>query len=105
MFTFITFSPVSLLSDYLVIWYKTLVLDATQDNHFLFCHWNLNSISAHNNLKISLLRAFISLYNFDVVYISKTYLDSTTALYDENLEITGYNMLRADHASNSKKWS
>ena len=64
-----------------------------------------NSISAHSNLKISLLRAFISLYNFDLVCISETYLDLTTTLYDENLEITGYKMLRADHASNSKRRS
>ena len=27
----------------------------------------------------------------------------TTALNDENLAITGYNLLRADHASNSKR--
>ena len=30
-------------------------------------------------------------------------LDSTTALDDENLEIAGYNLLRADHASNSER--
>ena len=28
---------------------------------------------------------------------------STTALDDENLHIAGYNLLRADHASNSKR--
>ena len=64
---------------------------------------NLNSITAYNYLKISLLRAYISLHNFDVVCISETYLDSTTTLDDGNLEITGYNLLRADHASNSKR--
>ena len=73
-----------------------------QVKHFL-CHWNFNSITAHNYLKISLLRAYISLHNFDVVYISETYLDSTTALHGENLAITVYNLLRAGHASNSKR--
>ena len=34
---------------------------------FSICHWNLNSITAHNYLKISLLRGYI--YNFDVVCI------------------------------------
>ena len=67
------------------------------------CHWNLNSITAHNYLKISLLRGYISLHNFDLVCISETYLDSTTALDDENLAITGYNLLRIDHVSNSKR--
>ena len=64
---------------------------------FSICHWNLNY------LKIFLLRAYISLHNFDVVCISETYLDSTTAVYDESLAITGYNLRRADHASNSKR--
>ena len=49
------------------------------------------------------MRAYVSLHHFDVVCISETYLDSTTAIDDENLEITGYNLLRADHASNSKR--
>ena len=52
---------------------------------FSICHWNLNSITAHNYLKISLLRAYISLHNFEVVCISESYLDSTTAPDDENL--------------------
>ena len=67
------------------------------------CYWNLNSITAHNYLKISLLRDYISLHNFDVVSISETYLDSTTALNNENLEIAGYNLLGADHPSNTKR--
>ena len=70
---------------------------------FSICHWNLNSITAHNYLKVSLLGGYISLHNFDVVCISETYLDSTTALDDENLEIAGYNLLRADHACNSNR--
>ena len=61
---------------------------------FSICHWNLNSITAHSYLKVSLLRAYISLHNFDVVCISDTYLESTTALDDENVHIAGYNLLR-----------
>ena len=70
---------------------------------FSICHWNINSVTARNYLKKSLLRAYISLHNFDVVCISETYLYSTTTLDDENLAITGYKLLRADHASNSKR--
>ena len=51
------------------------------------------------------MRAYISLHNLDLVFISETYLDSTTALDDENLAITGYNLFRADHASNTKRGS
>ena len=70
---------------------------------FSICHWNLNSITAHNYLKISLSGAYILLHSFDVVCISETYLDSTTAVDDKTLAIAGYNLLRADHASNSKR--
>ena len=59
---------------------------------FSICHRNLNSVTAHNYLKVSLLRAYISLHNFDIVCISETYLDSTIALDDENLHIPGYNL-------------
>ena len=51
------------------------------------------------------MRAYVSLHHFDVVCISETYLDSTTAIDDENLEITGYNLLLTYHASNSKRAS
>ena len=51
------------------------------------------------------MRAYISLHNFDAVCISETYLDSTTALDDEYLAVTGYNLLGTDHASNSKRAS
>ena len=49
------------------------------------------------------MRAYISIHNLDLLYISETYRDSTTALDDENLTVTGYNLLRTDHASNSKR--
>ena len=57
----------------------------------------------HTDLKTFFLRAYISLHNFDVVCRSETCLDSATATDDENLAITEYNLLRADHASNSKR--
>ena len=31
------------------------------------CHWNLNSISAHNYVKLSLLRAYLAFHNFDII--------------------------------------
>ena len=45
-------------------------------NKFSICHWNLNSISAHNFIKLSLLRAYISVHNFDILCLSETYLES-----------------------------
>ena len=57
---------------------------------FSICHWNLNSISANNFIKISLLRAYFSAHNFDILYLSDTYLDSSISSNDNNLTIPGY---------------
>ena len=69
---------------------------------FSICHWNLNSITTHSYAKISLLEAYIAAQKFDVVCISETYLDSSTAYDDSNLEIAEYNLIRSDHPSNKK---
>ena len=39
------------------------------DAAFSICHWNLNSIAAHNYAKLSLLKTCISIYSFDVIYM------------------------------------
>ena len=41
---------------------------------FFICHWNLNSISAHNFIKISLLCTYVSTHNSDILCLSETYL-------------------------------
>ena len=56
---------------------------------FSICNWNLNSISAHNFIKISLLRAYISTHNFDILCLSETYLDSNISSNNNNLTIPG----------------
>ena len=45
---------------------------------FPICCWNLNSISAHNFLKWSLLKAYIAMQKFDVtcICLSETYLNA-----------------------------
>ena len=71
-------------------------------NAFSICHWNLNSLSAHNFAKIFLLKAYIAFYRSDIICISEKYLDSSTSPEDNNLEISGYNLIRSDHPSNKK---
>ena len=70
---------------------------------FSIRHWNLNSISAHMFTKVSLLSAYISVHKFDIICLSETYLNSEIPSDDENLEIPGYNLVREDHPSNSKR--
>ena len=47
------------------------------------CNWNLNSMSVHKYSKISLLTAYISIYEFDIICLSETYLTSTTDIDDQ----------------------
>ena len=67
------------------------------------CHWNLNGLAAHDFLKVSLIEAFITTYNFDIICLSETFLDSTLPQHDKNIMINGYSLLRADHPSNSDR--
>ena len=63
----------------------------------------LNSISAHNFSKFSLLNAYTSLHSFDIIFLYETYVDSSIFSHDPNLEIQGYDLIRADHPSNIKR--
>ena len=63
------------------------------------CHWNVNSIRAHN--KLSLIIAYNTVQKFDIICILETYLNPSV---NENLPlIPGYHLLRADHPDNLKK--
>ena len=42
-----------------------------------FCCWNLNSITAHDFLRVSLIEAYNSVFNYDLIGIVETHLDST----------------------------
>ena len=68
-------------------------------NRFSISLWNLNSISMHNFIKLSLLHA----HNFDISCLSETYLDSNLSSNDSNLIIPGCNLYRADYTSNVKR--
>ena len=70
-------------------------------NSLSVCHWNLNSLSAHNFSKLTQLKAYISMYKHDFISLSETYLDSSTP--DKLLEIDGHILVRADHPNNIKR--
>ena len=64
-------------------------------------HWNHNSLSAHNFTKLTQLKAYNSIYKYDFICLSETYLDSSTP--DNLIEIEGYKLIRADHPDNIKR--
>ena len=66
-------------------------------------HWNLGSISANNFAKLHSLQAFISVYKYDIICLSETFLDSSYSNDDRNLIIENYNMTRADYPGDVKR--
>ena len=68
-----------------------------------FCHWNLNGITAHQSIKISLLQAYITQRNYDIICLSETFLNSSIQSDDDKIKVDGYNLLRSDHPSDSKR--
>ena len=60
-------------------------------------------MSAHNHSKISLLTAYISIHDFDIIGLSETYLAPTIDVNDGNLKTPGYITYRVDHASDVKR--
>ena len=70
---------------------------------FSICHWNLNSITAHNFSKISLLRAYNAIHNYNAICLSETYLNHGTLSKNDNLKIPGYELIRVDHPPNKKQ--
>ena len=73
------------------------------DQNLSLCHWNLNRITTNNFIKISLLEAYNSIHNFDLICISETFLDSDYSNDDQKLSLQGYAMIRSDHPSNTKR--
>ena len=53
-----------------------------KENFFSCCHWNVNSLLAHN--KLSMLEAYNVAHKY-VICISESYLDSTVPLDDNSL--------------------
>ena len=53
---------------------------------------NSNSLIAHSFAKVSLLMAYFSVNNFDIICLSEAFLNSKTPTDDENLQIPGYSI-------------
>ena len=67
------------------------------------CHWNLNSLIAHNYLKLSSLQAYNSVYKHDVICLSETYLDNSVPSDESDLNFPGYKLVGADYPGYVKR--
>ena len=67
-----------------------------------FFHWNLDSLTAGDNSKISLIKAYNSVFNYDLIVISDTRLDRSIS--NEDIQIKGFScdILRSDHPSDTR---
>ena len=72
---------------------------------FSFCHLDLNSIAAHNFIKMSLLQAYNTMNRFDIICLSETYLGNSYHTDAVQLIFPGYNLIRADNPNNIKRGS
>ena len=66
-----------------------------------FCCWNLNSIATHNFQRVSLMEAYNSVYNYDLIGIVETHLDST--IDEDRLALGGYTFFKSNHPHNVKR--
>ena len=73
-----------------------------KETRFFSClHWNVNSILAHN--KLTLLEAYNTIHQYDILCISETYLDSSVSNDDTTLSLPGYNLGPSGHPGNVKR--
>ena len=61
-----------------------------QDQSLSICHWNLNSIPAHNFQKLPLLQGYILSNKVDILCLSETFLNSDIPRDDSNLQPPGF---------------
>ena len=97
------FPKVRFVINYLYYFFCSLVLLTHSDvetsagpkrshSYLSCCHWNVNSLIAHNMLKVSLLEAYNTVHKYDFICISETYFDSLVKSEDD-LRINGYKLI------------
>ena len=57
-------------------------------NSFRFCHWNLDSIAVNDFIKVPLIEAYNSVYNYDIITLSETYFESSKP--NESISLTRF---------------
>ena len=68
-----------------------------------FCYQNLHELTAHDCIKITVIQAYVTNQNFHIICLSETFLYFSIQNDDHKVKIDGYNLIRSDHPSDSKK--
>ena len=61
--------PIKTNSFFFLVWARRPPPSASR---FSVCHWNLNSLAAHNFKKVALLEAYNTLNKFDLICVSES---------------------------------
>ena len=72
---------------------------------FTFCLWNLNGLTAHDSIKISLLQAYVTQHSYDTICLSEVFLNSFICGSDTRISIDRCNLIRCGHPNDSKRGS
>ena len=72
-------------------------------SYFSCCHRNVNSLPNDNYCEVSALKAYNTVYKYDFLCVSETFLNFSFESSDKDLMIEGYNLIRSDHPSNTKR--
>ena len=75
----------------------------TKFYYFPFCHWNFSSLPAHDFSKLSLIDAYNTHHNSDMICFSEIYLDSSYADDDTRLNLKDFTLIRTDNLHNWKR--
>ena len=63
-------------------------------NILKFMHWNLNSIVAHDGIRVPLIQSYNIIQNYDLISITETALNESTS--NEIIHLDGYIPIRKD---------
>ena len=66
-----------------------------------FCTWNLNSISTHDFIRVSLLEAYNTVYSYDLIGIVETHLNGNIDI--DKLNLNGNYFINSNHPQNRKR--
>ena len=88
-------------SSFVFPWRLNPCPNKSKENTLSICHWNLNSITAHNFSKLSQLKTYISTYKHDFLCLSETYQDSSTP--SNKIDIESYKLVHSDHPDHIKR--
>jgi len=68
---------------------------------FFFCNWNLNTLSKNDFQRISLIEAYNTIFNYDIISLCETSLNDSTKVPDSAFK--GYQFYPSNHPSGDKK--